>query len=458
MLIMEENVFYTINPFNQQKIQSYSYTSSSQFSEILQQSQVAFKAWSAMDIVERKNKLARFKLELAQKKSEIVISMSREMGKPILQANTEIEKSIQLIDYCLSMDDALFKEERHKHHIVLKNPLGVIYGIMPWNFPVWQALRFALPAMLAGNTILLKPADNVAGTALLLNETFQRGLGIPGVFTTLLLTSTQSDALIAHEEIRGVSFTGSTRVGKEIAKVAGAHLKKCVLELGGNDAYIICEDADVQIAAQKLYQGRILNSGQSCISAKRLFVHESVHDDFLKHLTHLLKDIQFGDPLLQKNLMGPLARRDLVDHLQDQVNVAVAQGAEIFFQKEFPKELNTGNFFAPTVLINIPKNSISHFDEFFGPVFSISKFQTEADAVQLANQSPYGLGGAVFSRDRNRAWFLANQLETGSVALNDYLKSAPERPFGGIKQSGYGSELGVPGFFEFIHHKVIVIS
>ncbi len=454
---MEESEFNTVNPFNQQKIQSYKYTPTTQIPEILQQSSATFQVWSALDIVERKNKIARFKLELAQKKSEMAMSMSREMGKPLAQANTEIEKSIQLIDYALSTEDSLFKEERQKHHIVLKNPLGVVYGIMPWNFPVWQTLRFAIPAMIAGNTILLKPADNVAGTSLMLNEALQKGLGLPGVFTTLLLTPSQSDALIGHKDIRGVSFTGSTRVGKEVAKVAGSHLKKCVLELGGNDAYIICQDADVQMAAQKIYQGRILNSGQSCISAKRLFVHESICDEFLKHLTALLGEIQFGDPMLQKNLMGPLARRDLVEHLQDQVNVAVAQGAKIFYQKEFPKELNNGNFFAPTILTNIPANGLSHFDEFFGPVFSISQFKTEEEALQLANQSPYGLGGAVFSRDKKRAWQLANQLETGSVAINDYLKSAPERPFGGIKQSGYGCELGVPGFFEFIHHKVVVV-
>ncbi|MBX9703289.1 MAG: aldehyde dehydrogenase family protein, partial [Silvanigrellaceae bacterium] len=256
--------------------------------------------------------------------------------------------------------------------------------------------------------------------------------------------------------ISGVSFTGSTRAGREIAKVAGQFLKKCVLELGGNDAYIVCEDADVNLSAQKVYQGRIINSGQSCISAKRIFVHESITESFLEKLVSYLKEIQFGDPQLSKNLMGPLARRDLVDQLQDQLQVALAQGAQIHYQKELPKELHGKNFFPPTVITQIPTNGISHYDEFFGPIFSISNYKTDEEALQLANQSPYGLGGAIFTQDKARAQRLAMNLQTGSVAINDYLKSAPERPFGGIKNSGYGSELGESGFFEFTHQKVIV--
>lgn len=448
--------FTTVNPYNGQKIQSYSYQDSSLVGEAVLKSHQGFQRWSGLSLTERKNLLGRLKLEVAQRKNDLALAISREMGKPILQAGTEIEKSMQLIEYCLLTAEDLFKEVRGKHHIQFKSPLGVVYGIMPWNFPVWQTLRFAIPALLAGNTVLLKPADNVAGTATLLQEAFNKVLGLENVFTTLFLKHTTSDELIANPLVRGVSFTGSTRAGKEVAKVAGQALKKCVFELGGNDAYIICEDADVALAAQKVYQGRILNSGQSCISAKRILVHKSIETEFLEKLIFFVKDIQFGDPQLPKNLIGPLARKDLVEQLHDQVQVALAQGAHLLYQKEIPKELEGSNFFAPTILTQVPQNGLPHFDEFFGPVFSICTFETDEEALKLANQSPFGLGGAVFTKNKERAQKLALGMETGSIAINDYLKSAPERPFGGIKNSGYGCELGEPGFFEFTYNKVIV--
>lgn len=452
----DTNTFYTVNPFNDQKLNSYSYLGEGELHGVAQQAHQAFLVWSQLSLGERKNCLGRLKLELAARKTDLALAMSREMGKPLMQAGTEIEKSLQLIEYCLLASEDLFKETRAKHHVIFRNPLGVIYGIMPWNFPVWQMLRCAVPAMLAGNTVIIKPAENVAGTALILQEAFTKAIDIVGLYTNVFITHSVSDKLILHPLVRGVSFTGSTRAGKEVAKVAGMGLKKCVLELGGNDAYIVCEDADIPLAAQKVYQGRILNSGQSCISAKRLFVHESVAPAFMEQLVSYLKEIQFGDPQLPKNLMGPLARRDLVDQLQDQLQVAVAQGAEVFYQKDLPKELQGKNFFPPTVITKIPANGLPHFDEFFGPVFSVIPFSDDDEALRLANQSPYGLGGAVFTKNQERAKKLALGLETGSVAINDYLKSAPERPFGGVKNSGYGAELGEAGFFEFTHHKVIV--
>lgn len=449
-------IFHTVNPFNNQRLQSYPYLAESLIADTVARSQQAFLKWSQLSLVERKDFLGRFKLELAQRKSDLALSMSREMGKPLMQAGTEIEKTLQLIDYCLLTAEDLFKETRAKNHVILRQPLGLTYGIMPWNFPVWQSLRFAIPALLAGNVILIKPADNVAGTALILQEAFAKAIGIVGLYTNVFLTHKSSDILISHPLVHGVSFTGSTRAGKEVARVAGSHVKKCVLELGGNDAYIVCEDADVSLAAQKIYQGHILNSGQSCISAKRIFVHQNLSKIFLDHLVSYLKDIQFGDPQLPKNLMGPLARRDLVDQLHDQMQVALAQGAQIYYQKELPKELQGQNFFPPTILTQIPTNGLPHYDEFFGPVFSVIPFENDEEALRLANQSPYGLGGAVFTKNQERANRLALGLETGSVAINDYLKSAPERPFGGIKNSGYGTELGESGFFEFTHQKVIV--
>ncbi len=455
-LTSETGQFQTVNPFNGQKIQSYSYLSDSQVSEIVVRSAQAFQKWSQKTVLERKDLLGRFKLELAQRKSDLALCISREMGKPLIQAGTEVEKTLQLIDYCLLTAEDLFKESRSKHHVVFHLPLGVIYGIMPWNFPVWQSLRFAVPALLAGNAVILKPADNVAGTSLIIQEAFTKAIDIVGLYTNVFLTHSLSDSLIANPLVRGVSFTGSTRAGKEVAKVAGSHVKKCVLELGGNDAYIVCEDADLTQAAQKVYQGRILNSGQSCISAKRIFVQQNVASQFLDQLIVYLKEIQFGDPQLPKNLMGPLARRDLVDQLHDQLQVALAQGAKLYYQKELPKELQGKNFFPPTVLTQIPPNGLPHFDEFFGPVFSVITYETDEEALRLANQSPYGLGGAVFTKNQERAKKIALGLETGSVAINDYLKSAPERPFGGIKNSGYGTELGESGFFEFTHQKVIV--
>lgn len=274
--------FNTLNPYNEQKISSYEYLSEDQVLAVIEKSTKAFLTWNVLSVIERKDYLARLKLEIAQRKSDLALCISREMGKPLLQANTEVEKSLQLIDYCLSVPESLFAEQRSKHHIIFKQALGVIYGIMPWNFPVWQTLRFAIPNLLVGNTVLLKPADNVAGTALILQEAFSKAIDMAGVYSNIFIQHNLSDKVLAHPKVNGVSFTGSTRAGKEIAKVAGQYLKKCVLELGGNDAYIVCEDADVHLSAQKVYQGRIINSGQSCISAKRIFVHESIYENFLE--------------------------------------------------------------------------------------------------------------------------------------------------------------------------------
>ena len=254
----------TYNPYNSQKIQTYSYQNSSMVVEAVQSSHKAFQRWSLLSVNERKDLLGRLKLEVAQRKNDLALAISREMGKPILQAGTEIEKSMQLIEYCLLTAEDLFKEVRGKHHIQFKAPLGVVYGIMPWNFPVWQTLRFAIPALLAGNTVVLKPADNVAGTATLLQEAFNKVAGLENVFTTLFLKHATSDEVIANPLVRGVSFTGSTRAGKEVAKVAGEALKKCVFELGGNDAYIICEDADIERVIETVYFLRYSNSGQMC--------------------------------------------------------------------------------------------------------------------------------------------------------------------------------------------------
>lgn len=455
-VMAQQNTFHTVNPSNQQKLKEYHRFSEAQVLQQLAQSESTFQVWRWQTVAQKAKALMELGSQLESKKAELAKIITLEMGKPIKQSTAEVEKCMGLIDYAVKNFPEFLAPETRGGFSVHYQPLGVIYGIMPWNFPIWQTLRFAVPTILAGNTVVLKPAENVSGTALVLQECFDAVSELKDVYSTLLIDHDMSDHVIASPVIKGVSLTGSSRAGAHVAQVAGKHLKKCVLELGGNDAYVVCEDADLNLAVEKVFQARLLNTGQSCISAKRVFVHKKREEEFTQKLFEKIKALRIEDPSSESAEFGPVARIDLRDGLKKQVEQIQKDGARVTFVQDLQGLEQKGAYYPITVLQHISKDNSVHTEELFGPVYSIIAFETEEEAVAMANSSQYGLGGAIFSKNVENAKKLALQIETGSLAINDFFRSTFERPFGGIKNSGYGRELGKEGFHEFTNIKVII--
>ncbi|MBY0317007.1 MAG: aldehyde dehydrogenase family protein [Bdellovibrionales bacterium] len=443
--------FSTINPTTEKTLEKFKYATESEVQSLMKRSQAAFERWSHTSLQDRQEHMLALAQQLLKNKEALSRSMTHEMGKPIVQSQAEVEKCIQLIEFCVEESKTALAIKKHKGFEIHSAPQGIIFGIMPWNFPLWQVFRFAIPTMLAGNCVVVKHAENVAGTSLLIEDVFRKAR-MNDVYTNILVDHQGAAELIGSPMIRGVSLTGSTRAGKSVAETAGKHLKKVVLELGGNDAYIVCEDANLELAAQKMFQARILNAGQSCISAKRLIIHRQVIQPVTDLLIDQMEKLKVGDPLLNTTEMGPVARKDLLEGLLQQLDQMMKLGAQVKYTH--PTLLTKGFFLTPTIVHQDP--SIAFNEEVFGPIFTLIPFENDPDAIQIANSTPYGLGGAVFSGDSHRAYSIAQSMDTGSVAVNDFFRSSPERPFGGVKDSGYGRELGEEGFYEFVNKKVIV--
>jgi len=335
--------------------------------------------------------------------------------------------------------------------------IGVVLAIMPWNFPFWQVFRFLAPALAAGNCGILKHASNVPGCAVAIQKIVEEA-GFPeNVFQTVLVGSNKVDKIIENPLIKAVTLTGSTAAGKKVAQKAGSLIKKTVLELGGSDAYVILEDADLETAAEICVNSRLINSGQSCIAAKRFIVVKAVEKEFTKLFLEKMKSKIMGDPLDEATDIGPQARVDLRDELHRQVKQSVKKGAQCILGGELPKGDNA--FYPPTVLTNVKKGMAAYNEELFGPVAAIISAKDEADAIRIANDSIYGLGGAIFTNDKNKGELIATtQLEAGSCFVNALVKSDPRLPFGGIKQSGYGRELGMFGIHEFVNIKTVWVN
>ena len=336
-------------------------------------------------------------------------------------------------------------------------PLGTILAVMPWNFPFWQVFRFAAPTLMAGNTAILKHASNVPGCAVAIEEIF-REAGFPeNVFRSLLIGSSMVENVIKHKAVKAVSLTGSTPAGKSVAALAGAELKKCVLELGGSDPYLILKDADLDMAAKTCATGRLLNAGQSCIGAKRFIVEETVYAHFLELFTHEMNAAHFGDPFDEESTMGPMAREDLRDELHQQVVDSVNKGAEVILGGEIPHR--KGAFYPPTILENVKPGMPAYEEELFGPVASVIKVKDEQEAIRVANDTDFGLGAAVFTQNLKKGEHIAEmELEAGACFVNDFVKSDPRLPFGGIKTSGFGRELSVQGIKEFVNVKTVFVK
>ena len=450
----------SINPATGETIKTYDEMSPAQAAAAVDQAHEAWRTWRRTPFPERARLMKRAAAILRERKTELAVLMAQEMGKPLKQGVAEAEKCALGCDYFAETAEAHLRPEAittdaSKSYVAFE-PLGVILAIMPWNFPLWQVFRFAAPALMAGNVGVLKHASNVPGCALIIEEIFAQA-GFPaGTFRTLLVGSSQVKAVIEHPLVRAVTLTGSTPAGQAVAAEAGAALKKTVLELGGSDPYIVLEDADLDLAVQTCATSRLINSGQSCVNAKRFIVVRPLVAAFTQRFVDLMKTKKVGDPLAEGTDVGPQARADLRDDLHKQVRDSVAKGATILLGGEIPA--GKGSYYPPTVLTNVKPGMPAYDEELFGPVASIIEANDEADAVRIANDSIFGLGAAVFTKDVARGERLTRDLEAGCTFVNALVASDPRLPFGGIKESGYGRELGSYGIREFVNIKMVYIK
>jgi len=449
--------FVSLNPATRRPIATYRTHSHQRISDTVELAQTAFLEWREKSFAIRANRLRLIARMLRSRRDELAALLTAEVGKPIAQSRAEIEKSALACDFFAKHGARLLAPERPpggpKNSRVFFEPLGVVLAIMPWNFPFWQTFRAAVPALMAGNTFLLKPAPNTAGCALAIEKLF-RDSGAPAGLLQMLLAETDAvPALIADDRVRAVTLTGSSRAGKTVAALAGAAMKPGVFELGGSDAYLILADADLDHAAEICAQARLVNSGQSCIAAKRFIVVRRVRREFERRLVARIAARRVGDPTDPSTDVGPLARADLRDHLHEQVKRSVRRGARVLLGGA--PRLGPGFFYAPTVLTDVRAGMPAFDEELFGPVAAVIAARDETEAISLANDSIYGLGAAVFTRNERRAQRIAAQLEAGCVFINDFVRSDPALPFGGVKQSGYGRELGEWGLRSFVNVKTV---
>jgi succinate-semialdehyde dehydrogenase/glutarate-semialdehyde dehydrogenase len=456
------SAFQSINPTTGETIATYDPITPEELERALKSSRKAFEAWRQTSFRERATMLKAVAAQLRKDAKSLAALATQEMGKPIQQSLDEVAKCARTFDFYAKEGGKMLADEHAqldaRKAYVSYQPLGTVLAVMPWNFPYWQVFRCAAPILMAGNAMVLKHASNVSGCALAIAQVFKKA-GVPkGLFQTLLLPSGEVADLIADPAINAVTFTGSTAAGSKVAEAAAREIKKQVLELGGSDAYIVLEDADLDLAVKICVDARLVNSGQSCVAAKRFIVVKSLRKEFEQRMTEAFEAAKWGgDPMDKSMRIGPMARFDLRDALHEQVTDSVAMGAKLLCGGKIPE--GAGAYYPPTVLTNVKKGMPAYEEELFGPVAAIIEARDEADALKKANDSIYGLGGAIFSKDRKRAEMLAaRELHAGSCFVNAQVHSDPALPFGGTKQSGYGRELGVFGIREFTNIKTVFIQ
>lgn len=454
------NGFATLNPATGKEIKEYNFMSDDEAFKAVKKCHKAFEQWRLKSIDERAKIIKAIGKELTKNKDKFVKLMTQEMGKVLKQGEQEIDLCAGICDYTAdNSGDELKDDERVLPNggrgVISYSPIGVIYGIQPWNFPAYQAVRYSIANLMAGNGVLLKHAENVSGSALLLKKIYEDA-GLPkDLFTVLLIDHDQSDKIIEHELVRGVTLTGSPEAGKTVAKKAGAVLKKTVLELGSNDAYLVLDDADVEMAAKLSVQGRIYNNGETCVAAKRFIVVDKVYDAFKDAFVKGMKDIKMGNPTEEDSDIGPMAREDLREKLHEQVQKSVEKGAKVLVGGKMPE--GEGFFYPGTILENLEPGQPAYDDELFGPVASLIRASDNEDAMRIANSSRFGLGGGIFSKDEKKAFELAKKhFDTGMVFINSFGLAQPNMPFGGVKNSGYGREHGGFGIKEFVNAKAVM--
>lgn len=448
--------YATINPHNNETLKEFPISTHPDLSI----SAKAFQTWRKLSVEERGRQLKKVAELLEKNKAEYAKLITLEMGKPLREAEYEINKTITAFDYYIANAPHLLQPEvigsNASHSYVLFEPMGVIFSIMPWNFPFWQVFRFAIPTLIAGNVTILKHAPNVPQCAQAIEQLFTDA-GLPeGIFRSLFLTNEDAGKLIASPVIKGISFTGSDSTGSILAEQAGKNIKKCVLELGGNDAFIVLPDADLEFTIQGAIKSRSINSGQSCNAAKRFIVTKEISERFTTKLIEAVKQLKVGDPTEADTQIGPLARPDLLRKVKQQIEDSAAKGANIHYGAVIPS--SAGNYMTPVVLTAVKKGMPAFDEEIFGPVWSVIIADNEEQAIGLANDSVFGLGASIWTADKAHAERLATDLETGNVFINDIVKSDPRLPFGGFKRSGYGRELSEHGLKEFVNIKTVYIN
>lgn len=451
--------YVSLNPHNNRIIKTFPRWDSHQLASALEQASRAQEAWMRTSFSERAELMSQAAKILLERNAEFGALITQEMGKVLREARSEVEKCALACDYYAV----------HAAHFLTKEPiqtdagrsyveyhaLGTVLGVMPWNFPFWQVFRFTAPALMAGNACVLKHASNVPQCALAIEGIF-REAGFPEhVFTTLMIEASDVEDAIASHHVHAVTLTGSEPAGRKVAALAGQHLKKCVLELGGSDAFIVLQDADLELAVAHAVRSRFMNCGQSCIAAKRFILAPEIADPFVGLLKQKVSALKVGDPMQDSTQMGPMARLDLRDELHRQITDSIAQGARaVLGCNLLPGE---GAYYQPSILDHVTPKSRAYHEELFGPVATIIRAENERGAIHIANDTRFGLGSSIWSRDVERAEKLSKEIQAGCTFVNGMVKSDPRLPFGGVKASGFGRELSYHGIREFVNAKTVWI-
>ncbi|MFY8109656.1 MAG: aldehyde dehydrogenase family protein, partial [Bacteroidia bacterium] len=444
--------YESVNPFTEELLSAFDFIQADEVDIILEDAHDAFLTWRKLGFKERALYIERLAKLLRENASELAEIASIEMGKLLAHSKAEVLKSASVCDYVVAEAEKVLASkttviENGVEIEISYKPLGVILGIYPWNFPYWQVIRSAIPALMSGNTVLVKPAPNVPRSAIKLQTLFEKA-GFPhGVIQTIFPSDELISGIIADNRIAAVTLTGSEKAGSSVASQAGKAIKPVVLELGGSDPFIIREDANLDGIMEQAIFSRFQNNGQSCVAAKRFIVHKNQIQSFQEKLIQGLEKMKFGNPMELTTDQGPLARYDLLETLKNQVNEAIEKGAEIIYQS---KEIPSKGFFHPIMVLgNIPAHSKAFKEELFGPVLSLYPFETDEEAIQIANQTKYGLGCSIWTNDLEAAKTMSEEIESGMVYINQIVKSDVRFPFGGCKQSGFGRELGEEGLKAF---------
>lgn len=450
----------TINPATNKLIKEYEEYSPEKVLKIVDDCHETYKSWRKTTFAERSALMKKAAENLREKTAEYAAILTREMGKPIKQAEAEVEKCALVCDYYADNAETFLAEEKIEsdasESFVRYDPIGVVLAVMPWNFPFWQVFRFAAPALMAGNTGILKHASNVPESALAIERVFAEA-GFPeNAFRTLLIGSKQVESVINHPHVKAATLTGSENAGKKVASASGNNIKKTVMELGGSDPFIVFGDTDLSSTVETAVKARLLNNGQSCIAAKRFIVVESIYDKFEQLFKDKMEAVKVGDPVDPETELGPMAREDLMLELHEQVKRSVAKGARIVTGGA-PLD-REGVYYPATILADVTPETPAYHEELFGPVAILIKAKDEADAVRIANDTDFGLGASIWTKDVTKARKIAADIDSGSVFINGMVKSDPRLPFGGVKISGYGRELSHFGIKEFVNIKTVWIK